>query len=138
MLDQKTVRFVIVMDREMSPGLAANTAAVLAVNAGRDYPDAVGPDIEDASGVVHPGLTCLALTILGAPASDLPDLAQRGRDAGLAVVGFSDLAQSCRHYGEYQERLGAAATSDLGWRGVLFMGEPKAVTKLTSSLPLYK
>ncbi|HTJ98435.1 MAG TPA: DUF2000 family protein, partial [Bordetella sp.] len=49
-------RCVVVVDKQLPAGRAANAAAVLALTIGQRYPALVGQPLVDASGVEHPGL----------------------------------------------------------------------------------
>lgn len=133
---------VIVVDAGLPAGLVANASAVLGVNIGLARPDMVGPDVADASGVVHPGLTGLAIPVLRADAAELAGLAARARAAEAAGeplrwAGFTDVGQASRRYDEYAAHLAATRTDELAWRAVAVMGEARAVRRLTSSFGLY-
>ena len=56
----------------------------------------------------------------------------------LTVVDFSDLAQSCKTYDEFIEKMGCTPESDLRYFGVAIFGAKKKVNKLTGSLPLLR
>jgi hypothetical protein len=62
-----TLRTVIVIDRDLPKGLAANAAAVLAHAFGARRPDLVGGDFSDATGATHAGLIPTGLPVLGRP-----------------------------------------------------------------------
>jgi len=49
------VKCVIVIDRDLPPGLAANAAAALGMSLGAQVDGLIGPDVADADGVVHRG-----------------------------------------------------------------------------------
>src|SRR5215831_7728611 len=77
---QQRLRTVIVVDRDLPMGRAANAAAVLAVSLGATHPDTPGPDLVDASGGRHRGLFPDGLPILAARGADMV----RVRDAAAA------------------------------------------------------
>jgi hypothetical protein len=54
------------------------------------------------------------------------------------LVRFSSLAQACRTYQEYIDKMAATATADLASVGVGLHGPRKAVNKLVGSRPLYR
>lgn len=56
----------------------------------------------------------------------------------MVVVGFSSLAQSCRTYQEYIDRMAATPTSQLEFVGVGLFGPKRAINRLTGSLPLLR
>ena len=81
-----TLRTVIVIDRDLPKGLAANAAAVLAHAFGARRPDLVGGDFTDATGATHAGLIPTGLPVLGAAAGDLPALRASAAERDLLVV----------------------------------------------------
>jgi hypothetical protein len=131
-------RCAIVLDGGLSPGLAANAAAVLAASVGRSHPEIIGPDVADASGGVHPGITTIPFPILRADAGQLSRLAVLAREAGLGLCAFTELAQGCRSYDEYAARMGATSAPGLSYVGLSLFGDGPAVRRLTGGLALYR
>lgn len=58
--------------------------------------------------------------------------------AAVTAVDFSDLAQGCKTYDEYREKLSAAPESALIYYGLALIGAKKLVNKLTGSLALLR
>lgn len=56
----------------------------------------------------------------------------------LTVVDLSDLAQGCKTYGEFIEKMGRVPERTLQYFGVAICGPKKKVNKLTGSMPLLK
>lgn len=56
----------------------------------------------------------------------------------LAVVDFTDLAQSCRTYEEFTEKMKHTPSDDLHYFGITICGTKKKVNKLTGSMPLLR
>lgn len=56
----------------------------------------------------------------------------------LTVVDFSDLAQGCRTYGEFTEKMREVPEDRLQYLGLAICGGKKAVNRLTGSLPLLR
>lgn len=54
------------------------------------------------------------------------------------VVDFSDLAQGCKTYDEFIEKMGHVPESTLQYFGVAICGPKKKVNKLTGSMPLLR
>jgi hypothetical protein len=59
-------------------------------------------------------------------------------DDELFFVSFSALAQSCKTYDEYIDKMAATATTDLDSVGVGLHGPQKRVNRLVGSLPLLR
>jgi hypothetical protein len=129
-------RTVVVIDRELPKGLAANVTAVLAITLGVHRPDLVGPDFEDADGRVHLGLFPTGLPVLGADAGELPALREAARERGLLVVDMPAPAHRTNDYDEFR----AAVVSDheLAYLGMLVSGPPKHVKAITGQLGLLR
>jgi hypothetical protein len=129
---------VVVVAEELPFGLKANAASVITMTLGDRCHGLVGPDVKDADGVLHPGVVLLPVPILTARTEQLRAIWQQADADSLVRVGFSSLAQSCRTYEEYIDRLGAAATEDLQFVGVGLFGAKRDVNKLAGSLPLLR
>jgi hypothetical protein len=56
----------------------------------------------------------------------------------LTVVDFSDLAQGCKTYEEFIEKMGQVPESTLQYFGIAICGAKKKVNKLTGSMPLLR
>lgn len=56
----------------------------------------------------------------------------------LPVVDFSDLAQGCKTYDEFIEKMSGVSESDLNYFGIAICGAKKKVNKLTGSMPLLR
>ena len=135
------MKCVMVIDAELPPGVAANTSAVLGVALGKHTSGLVGPDVTDASGQPHLGITYIPVTILRGDRESLKALRTRlyaPEFSDLVVADFSDVAQSCTVYSEYTKRAAAACAEDYNYLGVAIHGSRKKVGKLTGSLPLLR
>lgn len=56
----------------------------------------------------------------------------------MTVVDFSDLAQSCKNYDEFVEKMSCIPESTLRYFGIAICGAKKTVNKLTGSMPLLR
>ena len=54
------------------------------------------------------------------------------------VVDFSDLAQGCKTYEEFIEKMGTTPETELNYLGIAICGAKKKVNKLTGSMPLLR
>lgn len=133
------MKAAIVINESLPLGFVANTAAVLGVSLGAACSEIVGPDLVDASGTVHPGITGLPIPILSADDSRLKQLVLAASATGdVRTVPFNDIAQKCKSYSDYQARLSSSETIDLSYLGVLLVGTRRSVSRLVGSLPLLK
>lgn len=136
--DQKCV---MVIDENLPLGLITNTAAVMGVTLGKLFPDTVGEDVYDKTGSCHLGIITLPVPILkGTPASikELRERLYQPEYGGLTVVDFSDVAQSCKTYGEFTDKIAGTPESGLNYFGIAICGDKKRVNKLTGSMPLLR
>ena len=129
-------RTVVVIDRDLPKGLAANAAAVLALTTGARRPELVGDDFSDAEGSEHPGLITTGLPVLAAPAEELSALRASALDSGLLVVALPAAAQTTTDYAVFREAI--ATTSEPAYLALLVSGRAKAVRALTGSLALLR
>ncbi|MDI6705503.1 MAG: DUF2000 domain-containing protein [Bacillota bacterium] len=133
------MKIVIVLDRKLPVGLLANTAAALALSAAKSLPDAIGPDICDADGTIHPGITKIPIPILGVDREELRKIRMQAIEAGdINYIDFSDVAQRSARYEKYTELLGRTNEADLTYLGLCIYGVDSSVNRITGSIPLLR
>lgn len=140
-MDLTQEKCVMVIDGTLPLGVIANTAAILGITLGKERPGAVGSQVTDRSGRPHLGITELPVPVLkGTPESirALREQLYQLEYSDLTAVDFSDLAQGCRTYDEYMEKMAAAPEPSLRYLGLVLCGPKKKVNKLTGSLPLLR
>lgn len=140
-MDQNTEKCVMIVDGNLPPGLAANTAAILGITLGKKRPEMVGTDVLDQSGGVHLGIVAFPVPILkGSPETikAVREKAGRPEYQELTMVDFSDLAQGCRTYDEFIQKMGQAPEDGLRYLGVAICGPKKQVARLTGNMPLLR
>ena len=134
-------KVAIILDADLPSGLAANTAAVLALSLGRQLDSLIGPELKDADGSPHAGITTVPIPILTAASETVKQIRHRAAadtDRGLVLVDFTDCAQRTRNYDDYAHLLEAATNADIAYLGIAVHGPRKLVQRLTGSLPLLK
>lgn len=133
------VKWVIVADRSLGPGLIANAAACLGAAVAATFPVMVGAAVEDASGQTHAGLPWGGCAILGAEAEKVREIRTKAVvRAGLFVADLSKHAQASRNYQEYRAGLASSAEDELGYYAVSLVGPRNKVDKLVGGLPLLR
>lgn len=140
-MDHQNEKCVLIVDAGLPLGLIANTAVILGITLGKHLPEVVGADVTDRSGRPHLGIIEFPVPILRGDAALLRSIRERLWEpefAGLTVVDFSDLAQSCKTYSEFQEKMRAVPEESLQYLGLAVCGDKKQVNKLTGSLPLLR
>ena len=140
-METQNEKCVMVINDALPLGLIANTAAVMGITLGKMYPQAVGEDVTDQSGCRHLGIITFPVPVLKGTAQGIRDLRERLSEpefAGLTVVDFSDLAQSCKTYGEFMEKMAGTPESSLCYFGVAMCGDKKKIDRLTGSMPLLR
>ncbi|MFI2185928.1 DUF2000 domain-containing protein [Streptomyces sioyaensis] len=137
--DLTSSKCVIVVNGELPTGLILNAASVASLTLGQQVPELIGTDVKDADGEVHLGITFIPVPILKSTAEDIARIRREAAaDPEAVVVGFSDLAQSCRTYDEYGERMATTPAGELTYASVGIFGAKKLVNRLTGSLPLMR
>lgn len=140
-MDLQNEKCVMVIDESLPLGIIANTAAILGITLGRQMPEVVGADVTDQSGHVHLGIIEFPVPILRGTTESIKEMREKLYQpdfADLTVVDFSDLAQGCKTYEEFIEKMSGVPESELQYFGVAICGEEKKVNKLTGSLPLLR
>lgn len=136
----QAVKVAVVVDSALPSGLAANTAAVLALTLGRRIETIIGPDVKDADGNIHIGITTIPIPILVSDSEKIRAIRSAAIDSGgeIMLIDFTDCAQRTRTYDEYTRLLGDTTDSNIQYIGIALYGPPKLVNKLTGSLPLLR
>jgi GNAT superfamily N-acetyltransferase len=133
------LKCVLIVAEDLSLGPAANAAAILALTLGHRVPCLTGPDVVDAGGEVHAGLTWSTLPVLRAGRRQIGQIQSSARaDETLTVVGLPEVAQRARSYDEYATQLAALAPADAAYLGVGLFGPRGPVTDLTRGLALLR
>jgi hypothetical protein len=135
---QTPQRCVIVLDRELPIGKAANAAAVIALTIGQRHPQLVGPALIDADGAAHPGLIPIGIAVLASDVDAMPALREQALAAGCDVVDFPVQGQQTTDYDGFAAAVGAVPTAELRYVGLALTGPKKAVAKLVAQLGLLR
>lgn len=126
---------VFVLDEALSPGQAANAAAVLAGALFREVDGLLGPEVPDADGRIHAAITRFNLPVLRAGAERLCELETAVRaDERLVLADFPHPARTARQYEDYAARLAECGAGELRYAGLAIFGPAKAVNRLTGNL----
>lgn len=140
-MDWQNAKCVMVIDESLPPGIIANTAAIMGITLGKKMPEVVGTDVTDQSGNEHLGIIEFPVPILRGTRSIIKQIREKLYQPDfqdLTVVDFSDLAQSCKTYDEFMEKMGRVSESDLQYLGVAICGSRKKVNKLTGNMALLR
>lgn len=133
------MKAAIVVDQSLPTGLKSNCGAVLGVSLGALHPEIVGPDLHDAGGGFHHGITGLPIPVLSATGGLIAEIVDRSRGSEeTKVIAFNNIAQSCTSYDEYEKQLAATKREDLSYLAVLIVGTKRGVNRLAGSLPLVR
>ena len=136
-----TMKCVMIIDTELPIGIKANTSAVLGITLGKELPHEVGPDVTDASGQTHLGITSIPVTMLGGEKNQIKEIRKRlysEEFSDLLVVDFSNVAQCCHVYEDYIKMSADTMEQDYHYFGIAIYGNKKKVNKITGSMPLLK
>jgi len=131
------LRWVIVVDAALSPGIAVNAVACVAAHVGRAVSGLLGPDGTDASGGGHPGLPWAGCAVLAASADELTAIRRKAVAAGdVDVCDTPASAQTNRVYAEYLAELSGTQDDALRLRALSLFGPKNRISKLTGKLEL--
>ncbi len=100
-------------------------------------PEVAGADVTGQDGYKHLGIIAFPVPILRGTRSIIQQIREKLYQPDfqdLTVVDFSDLAQGCKTYDEFTQKMGHLPESTLPYFGVAI----KKVNKLTGSMPLLR
>lgn len=135
------VKTVMIVNKDLPLGLIANTTAVLGISLGHMLPDIVGPDIQDANGQTHLGITNKTIPVLSAGKDQIKAIRDQlldNEESEVTVIDFSEIAQKCLDYADYTRLLPSQQSSDLYYLGICLFGPIKKVNKLSGNLGLLR
>ncbi|MFD4192293.1 MULTISPECIES: DUF2000 domain-containing protein [Amycolatopsis] len=133
------VKWVIVADPSLGPGLVANATACLGAAVGKVLPALVGPQVEDASARPHAGLPWTGCSILAADAAKLLQIRTKAANReGIFVADMSKHAQASRSYVEYTEAMAGTDEEAFEYYAVSLVGPRNKIDKLVGGLPLLR
>lgn len=140
-MNNENNKCVIIMRKDLPIGIACNTAAILGITLGKKLPHIVGADVQDQNMNFHAGIIEFPVPILKADIEIIHNIRNKLFDAfycDVIVVDFSDLAQGCKNYSEYIDKMNITDEKDLSYLGIALCGNKKKINKLTGNLPLFR
>lgn len=140
-MDWQNKKCVMIIDESLPLGIIANTAAIMGITLGKKIPEVVGADVIDQSGSKHLGIIEFPVPILRGSSEIIKQIREKLYQPGfqdLTVADFSDLAQGCKTYDEFIEKIGHVSESTLQYLGIAVCGPKKKVNQLTGNMPLLR
>ena len=140
-MDLQNEKCVMVIDENLPLGIIANTAAIMGITLGKQMPEVVGADVYDRTGNGHLGIIEFPVPILKGNVEVIKSIREKLYEpefSDLTVVDFSDLAQECKTYDEFIEKMKDVSETELKYYGVAICGAKKKVNKLTGSMALLR
>lgn len=133
------MKCVMIIDKELSAGIAANTAAALGISLSGRIAGLVGESLLDGDGRVHEGVTNIPIPILAMSREELRekyDIIKESEDPEIFLIGFSETAQRSISYKDYTEKLAHRTKEQINYLGICIYGPKSKVNKLTGSLKM--
>lgn len=140
-MDLQNKKCVMIIDENLPLGIIANTAAIMGITLGKKMPEVVGADVYDRTGNEHLGIIEFPVPILKGNADIIKTIREKLYEpdfSDLTVVDFSDLAQGCKTYDEFIEKMKKVSEIDLQYLGIAICGARKKVNQLTGSMGLLR
>lgn len=140
-MDVQNEKCVMIIDETLPLGMAANTAAIMGISMGKEMPEVVGADVFDQSGNRHLGIIEFPVPILKGNAKMMQAIRQKLYEpefSDLLVVDFSDVAQGCKTYDAFIQKMTLVSEMELQYLGIAICGAKKKVNKLTGSMGLLR
>lgn len=113
----------------------------MGITLGKQMPEVVGTEVYDRTGNGHLGIIKFPVPILKGNADVIKAIREKLYEpefSELTVIDFSDLAQGCRTYDEFMEKMKYVTETELNYFGIAICGAKKKVNKLTGSMALLR
>lgn len=139
--DMQDKKCVMILDEHLPLGIIANTAAIMGITLGKKMPKIVGCDVYDSTGNKHLGIIEFPVPILKGNTEIMKTIREKlysPEFSDITVVDFSDLAQGCKTYDEFVEKMKVIPETELNYFGLAICGTKKKVNKLTGNIPLLR
>ena len=133
------LKCVVVVNKDDTRGVIANTIACLSFGLGAVFTDATVDPSADKDGILHGGIIDKPIPVLSAHGQVIRDIflnAQRLQN--VHVLDMNNRAQEARTLAEYKELLSETATDALNYAGISLYGPKRDINKLTGSLKLLR
>lgn len=130
------LKWVVIVDSELSPGQAVNAAVCVAAATAPGVPGLLGAGGPDAAGDWHPGLPWAGCSILAASPDQLTAIRQQAIGRQLLAADMPAAAQATRVYDDYLRELAKTEPADLALLAVSLIGPRNQVAKLVRHLEL--
>ena len=140
-MDLQNGKCVMVIDESLLLGIIVNTAAIMGITMGKQMPEVAGADVYDRTGNEHLGIIEFPVPILKGNVDVIKAIREKLYEpefSELTVVDFSDLAQGCKTYDEFMEKMKDVSERSLNYLGIAICGAKKKVNKLTGSIALLR
>lgn len=124
--DASKHKCTIIVDQDLPPGLAINAASVIGISFGKTVTNLVGPDMHSMDNVNYPGVIYAPLPVLLSTGEHIQNLlAIAEQDEQIYTMPFSALAQSCKTYDEYGERISSVTSQHIELVAIGIIGPKK-------------
>ena len=113
----------------------------MGITLGKKMPEVLGADVYDRTGNEHLGIIKFPVPILKGNTDIIKTIREKLYEpdfSDLTVVDFSDLAQGCKTYNEFIEKMKEVPETDLNYFGIAICGAKKKINKLTGSMALLR
>jgi hypothetical protein len=130
------LKWVVIVDRALSPGQAVNAAVCVSAATAPSVPGLLGPGGPDASDHWHPGLPWAGCSILTAGSDQLAEIRRQALDRRVLAADMPAAAQATRVYDDYLRELAKTDPDDLAVLAVSLIGPRNQVAKLVRHLEL--
>lgn len=140
-MNEESSKCVIIVDEELPLGIIANTSSILGITLGKYIPELIGKDIQDDNNKNHLGIIKIPVPILKGNKNMIRELREKLYTSDfedVITVDFSDVAQSCKTYDEFEEKFSKIHEKDMNYFGIALCGNKKKINKLTGSIPLLR
>ena len=135
------MKCVIILDKELPIGLMTNTSAALGLSIGSHINGLTGPEVRDKENVTYKGITNIPIPILMLDKEKIKEIHDRYKRLNLenvTIIGFSTVAQQCKNYETYQDKIKNYKTDEIQYMGLGIYGPKKAVNTISGSIEILK
>jgi hypothetical protein len=132
-------KIVVVLEENLSCGIALNTTAHMLAKLGSLVPEMMGKSPKDKSGIVHSGIPQYPNIVLKASSRRIKEIIRKAREnSQITIADYPKVGLDTYADEEYCQAIESEREEKMIYYGAALFGKVKDLNKLTGDLKLWR